>query len=222
MRNLIILGALFLLSKVALSAPTIEIDDFFGRLGELDRLYENITFKDAFTCGEKATFQAAKDLCEVTCQPSGPFTMCQSECLDPIIASEMVTIEVMNCKEDSVTLFSSDGDIRIVTKDDFMTYKKNPIRELLQQLPQWMEGAYKVTFNSSYRGEHTLGWKTENERTVPALFYRVTIDSIIQGSSDFKEAIVTVIPDSSLPWFVHAARVRLQDDGTMWRLQDVQ
>ena len=198
----------------------ITIEDFGWGLEELDSYYANLSFEEALKCGDKATFQSAKFICKETCQNNGGFSMCQSECVDPLIISETVTQEIVNCTPESVTLFSSDGDIRVITKEMFLRYKKNPVRELLHQMDSYRDGISKAIINSSYPGTHTLGWQTPAERKVQARFLRATFEG--SNSNEFMQAILTVILDPQLPWFAQAARIRIEREGTYWRLQDVQ
>lgn len=208
-----------LLSLLSSSAFAFTVEEFGWSLENLDRQYAHLTFEDAFKCGQKATFQSAKFMCKETCQDGGLFSMCQSECVDPNVISEIVTQEVVNCSSDSVTIFSSDGDIRTITRDLFIKYKKNPLRELLHQSNSFRDGIEKVVISHSYPGQHTLGWKTEDERKVNATFFRGTYEG--GSSNEFRESIFTVIVDSSIPWFAQAARIRIEEEGTYWRLQDV-
>lgn len=204
------------------AAAEVEVDDFMYNLERIERFYSNYSFKEALKCGESARFQAAKDMCTVSCEQRGIFTVCQTLCIPPDVSSDLVTQEVVNCTESSATIMSSDGDIRTITASDFEKYRRNPLRELFNQLPNWFEGVFKVTIMSARRGEHTLGWKTENERKVGAwylegqLAYRTN-----NGSEDWEDVIFTLIDDPSIPWFAQAARVRLTNDGTMWRLDEI-
>lgn len=195
------------------------VEDFGWSLEDLDRKYSHVTFEEAFKCGEKAEFQSAKFICKETCQNRGGFSICQSECVDPNIISEMVTQEVVNCNSNSVTIFSSDGDIREITREQFLAYNKNPLRELLSQMGSFRDQVYKVIILSSDPAKHTLGWKTSSERKVDALHFRATIES--ENPNEFAQAIFTVVTDSSLPWFAQATRIRVEREGTYWRLQDV-
>lgn len=211
-----------LMAARSLFAAQIEVDDFMHNLERLERELGYESFEEALKCGDKATFQAAKDMCTITCEPWGAFSVCQSLCIPADLRSEMITVEVVNCSQDSVTLFSSDGDIREITKEEYRSYNSNPLRQLFEQIPNWLAGVYKVSLYSLKRGEHTLGWKTENERKVPAwylegqLVYRSD-----NGSEDSIDVIFTLIDDKSVPWFARASRVRLTRDGTMWRLDEI-
>ncbi len=218
MKNLI-LKALLLIVFMP-NALGIVIEDFGWSLENLDRQYSHLTFEQALKCGAKATFQSAKFLCKETCQNNGGFSMCQSECVDAQIASEMVSQEVVNCSSDKVTIFSSDGDIREITRENFNRYKKNPLRELLHQIHTFRDGIAKVVINSSYPGTHTLGWNTPEERQINAVFFRGTFEG--SNSNEFMEAIFTVSQDPSLPWFAQATRIRIEREGTYWRLHEVQ
>jgi len=204
------------------SAEEIEIDDFGRQIESLDYEYQHHTFDNSFKCGDKATFQAAKDMCEVICRPIGNFgNACESRCIPPDIRSEMVTVEIVNCSSHEVTLLSSDGDVRKITRDDFIKYKKNPLREFLRVLPEWIEGAHKIQTFRKTRVKHTLGWKTSYERQVSAWQFEVTLSAHIGSGVDDSQYIFTVITDQSVPWFVQLARVRIFDEGTMWRLHDL-
>lgn len=148
--------------------------------------------------------------------------MCSTLCIPPDINSELVTQEVLRCSDNEVTLFSSDGDIRKITKSDYLRYKRNPLREAFDQLPGWFDGVNKVVLYKSYQGEHTLGWKTSLERKVPALYIEGEMHyTTADGQSDFQEVIFTIALDPSIPWFAQVARVRIKSEGTMWRLDEV-
>lgn len=205
-----------------LFSPTcfgVIVEDFGWSLEDLDRKYAHLSFEEAFKCGEKAEFQAAKFICKETCQNRGGFSICQSECVDPNIISESVTQEVVNCNSNSVTIFSSDGDIREITREQFLSFKKNPLRELISQMRSFRDQVYKVIILSSTPGKHTLGWKTSGERKVDGLYFRATIEA--ENPNEFAQAIFTVVNNSEIPWFAQAARIRVEREGTYWRLQDV-
>lgn len=196
------------------------IEDFGWSLETLDRQYSHLTFEEAFKCGEKAQFIAAKFICKETCQQQGGFSICQSECVDPNIVSEVVNQEVVNCSSHSVTIYSSDGDIRTITREQFLSYNKNPLRELLHHADSFRDQVHKVIVTSLKPGFHTLGWKTDKERKVPATFLSGTFEA--ENISQFADAVFTVINNSSIPWFAQAARIRVSGEGTYWRLHDVQ
>lgn|GEM_PF-2740282 len=219
---LALLLSLFLYSITLPLLAEVTVDDFSWNMEKVDRYFAGETFKSALNCGDKASFQAAKNMCTISCEQRGIFTMCQTLCIPPDINSEKVVQEVVACEDNKVTIFGSDGDIRTITKDDFHKYKKNPLRELFNELPSWLDGANKVTIYQMTSTKHTLGWGTENERKVPALQLQGQIHYATgTGSDQFEEAIFTVILDESIPWFARAARVRLTGEGTMWRLDEV-
>jgi hypothetical protein len=200
----------------------VEIDDFMWNLERLDKYFASLSFNEALSCGTKASFQVSKDMCKLTCQGSGFFTVCEMYCIPPHLKSDMVTVEVVNCKEDEATLFSSDGDVRTITKSDFLKYQKNPMRELIANLPNWIEGVHRVTLLRMEKKKHTLGWKTKNERTVDAWYLEGSVAiKTSSGAETTEDMIFTLITDGHLPWFARAARVRLREDGSMWRLHDL-
>lgn len=210
------------LLPIGVSATGIEVDDFMHALERIERSYAHYTFEEAFKCGQKAKFQAAKNMCTVTCETRGIFSVCQSLCIPPDINSEFVTEEVINCTEDSVTIFSSDGDIRTITRADFLKFNKNPLRELFSRIPNWYAGVYQVSIMRVRRGEHTLGWKTPQERKVPAWFLEGQIVYRAgDGSESFEDVIFTLIDDETIAWFAQSARMRLTHEGTMWRLDEI-
>lgn len=217
MKHLLISGLCFLF--FSLNGFALTIEDFGWTLEDLDRQYSHLTFEEALKCGDKAVFQSAKYMCKETCQNQGGFSMCQTECVDATISSEFVTQEVVNCTADEVTIFSSDGDIRKITRQDFLRYKKNPLRELLHQIHFYRDRVAKIVVTSSYPKEHTLNWKTPQERKVRAQFIRATFEG--QNPNEFAQALLTVINDSTIPWFAQAARIRIEREGTYWRLHEV-
>lgn len=214
---------LCLLGHSALAAPrSVEIDDFMHILDRLERSLRPVPFAEAFQCGQSAKIHAAKDMCSISCEPWGAFSVCQMLCIPVDLRSEMITVEVVNCSEESATLFSSDGDIQVITASDYQRYHSNPLRQIFEQIPNWLDGVYKVSIYSMKRGEHTLGWKTENERKIPAWYLEGQITYRgDNGSEDAIDVIFTLVEDESVPWFARAARVRITRDGTMWRLDEI-
>lgn len=211
-----------LLFSLSIFSKPVVIDDFGWVIEQIDRQYQSATFSSALKCGDTAEFQAAKNMCTVSCEQRGIFTMCSTLCIPPDVSSDLVTQKVVNCSKDEVTLFSSDGDIRKITAADFARYKGNPLREIFDQLPLWFDGVDKVTLYKSYPGEHTLGWKTPRERKVPALYIDGEIHyTTADGQTDFQEVIFTLVQDPSIPWFAQVVRVRIKREGTMWRLNEV-
>ena len=101
-------------------AKSVVVDDFGWVMERIDSSYRNYSFENALKCGESANFQAAKNMCTVSCEQRGIFTMCSTLCIPPDVNSDLVTQKVVNCQDDEVTLFTSDGDIRKITRADFL------------------------------------------------------------------------------------------------------
>jgi hypothetical protein len=199
----------------------VEIVDRLWQFERLERSLPRVSFEEAFQCDVKAQFQLARDMCLVACEPRGIFTMCHTTCYPPDIRSLVVKEEFLSCDSEKVVAVLSDGEVRSVTRAQYESFQFNPLRELFERLPLWFEGIFRIEIMSVVEATHTLGWKTESERKVRAwnidgeFFFRTG-----NGNEDSMPFIATLIQDPSVPWHLRAARFRLTNEGTLWRLHD--
>lgn len=215
--------SLFLSFFLFMISPShaVEIVDRMWQFERLERSLPRVSFEVAFQCEAKAEFQLARDMCSVACEPRGIFTMCHTTCYPPDIRSLMVKEEFLSCDSEKVVAVLSDGEVRSVTRAQYESFQFNPLRELFTRLPQWFEGVFRIEIMDVVEATHTLGWKTEKERKVRAwningeMYFRTG-----GGSEDVMPFIATLIQDPSVPWHLRAARFRLTNEGTLWRLHD--
>lgn len=203
------------------SAQAVEIIDQMWQLERLERSLPRPSFEEAFQCETKAKFQLARDMCSIACEPRGIFTMCHTTCFPPDIRSLMVEEQFLSCDSQKVVAVLNDGEVRTVTREQYEGFAYNPLRELFERVPNWMEGVYRFEVRTVTNATHTLGWKGANERQVSALNIEGDVSiRTSNGSEDTMPFIATLINDPSVPWHLRAARFRLTNEGTIWRLHD--
>jgi len=203
------------------NAHAVEIVDRLWQFERLERSLTRVSFEQAFQCNVQGEFQLARDMCSMACEPRGIFTMCHTTCYPPDIRSLMITEQFLRCDSEAVVSVLSDGEVRSVTRAQYENFNFNPLRELFARVPQWFEGVYRFEIMTVVEATHTLGWKTDSERKVRA--WNVDGEVFIRtgnGNEDSMPFIATLIQDASVPWHLRAARFRLKDEGTLWRLHD--
>jgi hypothetical protein len=219
LRAMLVLLSFFVLQP---STQAIEIVDRLWQFERLERSLPPVSFETAFDCQKTATFQLAREMCTLACEPYGRMTMCHSVCIPPDIRSNWVEESVLSCSSDEVVTVLSDGEIRRVGRSDFTRFQGNPLRELFERVPNWLKGAYRFEILQVVPAVHTLGWKTENERQVSAFNVDGEVFlNIPSGQEESFRFIATLIDDPSIPWSLRAARFRIIDEGTVWRLHDL-
>lgn len=202
----------------------VEVIDFLNNLRRFDDQFRSASFEKAYPCGSQAKIDVAKNLCSWTCQPvfGGFGRACQSICTDPRLVLKKDLFQIESCQSEEVLISSREGEFSFMTKEEFLKNNKNPLRIFIQRLPELFKGTYKVDLRRITDTQHTLGWKTPQERKVEAWQIELLLHfSEGEDQSGDENVILTLLKDENIPLWLRVARFRMIEHGTVWRLDEI-